>query len=101
MTDRELDSAVAQAMGWAPRYQIDGRPGEQCPTYSTDLNAAFEFVEWMRAERCKELCLCCNNRGGWFAEFVDTIKSDDGRADDPAPARAICLAGLAALRGTA
>ena len=104
MTPEELTRAVAErCMGWrAVSYDGLGNhwgvcgPGNELrgiPAYATDVAAAWEVVEWMRAKGY-DVNIGCYSRGGrWVVEaLTDTRAFGERGASMP---EAVCLCALA------
>lgn len=106
MTDREIDAAVARALGWkdvheSPPGLIRGVPPEwqdtdhPVPTYSRDIAAAWELVEKMAETH--EHFIQADEVGFMLAD--DNERAGISHCDGPTAeqtARAICLAFLKA-----
>lgn len=96
MTDAELNKRVAEALGWTHVFEGLSRAYDPAgdyrvfPNYATDLNEAVKLPGFDLLERYLD--------GTYEARFVDRsgpIHRTDEATDD-SPARAICLAFLAA-----
>lgn len=94
LSDRELDALVAERVmgqiGWLRNYL--GSVHSSVPHYSTDANAAFRVIETVYGHH-----ICIDREIG--GEWECTITSWDRDAihvKHSNPARAICLAALAA-----
>jgi len=107
---RELDAAVATAMGWMHRSHAPGfgwrTPSwreKRLPRFFTEIAAAYQVVEWMNRERKWVVRV----ESDWDGSASVEVFTDDGTpshwrsiADvdaDTSPAEAICWAFLAAM----
>jgi len=111
---REMDALVAErVMGWTlgRRYangngEWQGHPHggtltwDQTPRYSTDIRAAWEVVEKMRADGYATIHVSCgadlkgNPVPGWYASFFADKDRPGGFARGATMAEAICRAAL-------